>query len=490
MSEVQTKAKLNSQVIHALIGIAIMLIFPFIPWPWPAETVTPIGEQVLGVFIGTLYLWTTVDPLWASLLSAGAIGLTAYNPMAAVLSAWLGNPTVVQMFFMMLGIGALTYEKVTVYIGRFCLTRKIVNGRPWVFTTVILVSAYIMSVFMGCFIPIFLFWPVMYGIFNELGYKKTDKYPKLMLILIVLAALLGFPVPPYMSNGLALLSNYRTISEGNCVINDGTYFITCFIMGLVMLLVLILLTKFVLRPDVTLLKNVSVEQFKKNPLPPMNVRQKTLFVTFIIYVLLMLVPSLLQSIPFMQVLNANSIGFALLYTAILGGVVLSDDRPILQFTKIMEKDFAWSTFFLCATAILIGSVLTNETTGISAFLGRMLSPIFNGMSPYVFTIVLLLVAFVLTNVCNSLVIGMILQPVILTYATTTGVNAAPMVTLLIFFVLLSAVITPAASPFAAMMFSNKEWLKSTDVYKYAGFYAVFETILVLGLGIPFVNLMM
>ena len=37
----------------------------------------PGWEQVLGVFIGTLYLWTTVDPLWASLFSAGAIGLTA-----------------------------------------------------------------------------------------------------------------------------------------------------------------------------------------------------------------------------------------------------------------------------------------------------------------------------------------------------------------------------------------------------------------------------
>lgn len=489
MTETKTKSKLNMQVVHAIIGIAIMVIFPLLPIPWPAETVTPVGEQVLGVFIGTLYLWTTVDPLWASLFSAGAIGLTAYSSMSGVLGSWFGNPTVVQMFFMMVGTGALTYEKITVYIGRFFLTRKMVNGRPWVFTSVILVGAFLMSVFMGCFIPIFLFWPVMYGIFDELGYKKTDKYPKLMLILIVIAAMLGFPVPPYMSNGLALLSNYRTISGDPAFINDGTYFIATFILGLIFLAVIILVTKFVLRPDVSLLKNVSIEHFQKNPLPPMNTRQKTLFVTFIIYVLLMLVPSLLQSIPIMAKINGYSLGFALLYAAVLGAVILSDGRPVLQFTKIMEKDMAWSTFFLCATAILIGSVLTSENTGVSAFLGAVLSPIFNGMTPMVFSIVLLVVAFLLTNICNSLVIGMILQPVILTYCNTTGVEAAPLVTLLIFFVLLSAIVTPAASPFAAMMFSNKEWLKATDVYKFAGFYSLVELALIIVVGIPFINLL-
>ena len=31
--------------------------------------------------------------------------------MSGVLGSWFGNPTVVQMFFMMIGTGALTYEK-------------------------------------------------------------------------------------------------------------------------------------------------------------------------------------------------------------------------------------------------------------------------------------------------------------------------------------------------------------------------------------------
>ena len=487
--------KINPLIIHAIIGVAIMFLFPLLPIPYPEGTVTAAGEQVLGIFIGTLYLWTTVDPLWASLLSAGAFGITSYSSMSAILVSWWGNAVVVQMFFIMVGVGALTHEGVTDYIGRFFMTRKFAFGKPWLFTSMILIGCYVMSVFIGAFNPILLFWPVMYGVFRQLGYTNQDKYPKIVLILIVVAALFGFPVPPYMSNGLALLSNYRGIAANAGVeidINNGKYFITCFIMGAVMLAIVILFSKFVLRPDVSKIEKLTPEFFEKNPLPPMNLRQKILLITYFAYVLLMLVPSLLTSIPLMQWLNNHSLGWALLYVAILGAVILSDGRPVIDFPAIMSnrRVFPWATFWLCCTAIMIGSLLTSEGTGVSALLATVLSPIFNGMGTTTFTIVLLLVAFVLTNLCNSLVIGMILQPVILTYCTATGVNAAPIVTLLIFFVLLSAMCTPAASPFAAMMFSNKDWLKSTDVYKYAGMYAIISLVFVLVVGIPFANLMM
>lgn len=487
MANDATNKSLNTKVIHSVIGIAIMLLFRFLPLPLPE--VTPVGMQIIGIFFGTLYLWTTVDALWSSFISVAMIGFSSYATMSEVLVAFFGNAVVVQMFFMMVLMGALVYNKITLYIGRFFLTRKIVNGRPWIFTFVMLSGTYIMSIFIGAFAPIFLFWPVMYGIFDEVGFKKEDKYPRIMLILIVMAALIGFPVPPYMSNALALLNNYRTITEGNVAINDGNYFVVCFLTGLILLIALVLVTKFLFRPDVEPLKNINVDMLRKNPLPPMTVSQKILSVLFVIYVLAMLLPTLIPNVPGMAFLAENSNGLALFFVAVLCAVSVAG-KPIVNFSDVMEKNFAWPTFFLCCTAILIGSVLTNPSTGISAFLNVTLSPIFNGMSPMIFTIVLLVVAVLLTNLCNSLVIGMILQPVILTYCTATGTNAAPIVTLLIFTVLLSAAVTPAASPFAAMMFGNKEWLKPSDVYKYSLVYVAVELILILLIGLPFANLLM
>lgn len=488
--------KKNMSYIHFAIGLLIMLIFRFIP-VGVLPNVTEPGLQIMGIFIGTIYLWSTSDPSVASITAIVMIGLSDFTTAGGALVGCFGNATVIQMLFLMIFMGGLTNRRLTVYIGRWILTRKVIEGKPWVFTTAILLGSYCMSVFIGCFAPIFLFWPVLYGIFEDVGFKKTDKYPKLIIIGVVLGALIGFPVPPYMSNGLALLGNYRGLlpNFGNLsempgvMIADGTYFIACFIMGLLLIVSVVLVMRFVFRPDVEPLKDVTIEMLEKNPLPPMNKAQKIYGVSLVVFIFCMLVPSLLPTVPVLSFLYQNSLLVPVALTVILC-LLRGEDGPVLDMQSVMGKDFAWPTFWLCTAAIYLGGVLTNEATGITPFLNTVLSPIFTGMSGAVFTVVLLLVTVVLTNICNSLVIGMIMQPVVLTYCVSAGVNPAPIITLLIFTVLLSAACTPAASPFAAMLFGNKEYLTSGDVYKYATTFVLIELVIILVIGIPFINLLL
>ena len=488
--------KKNMSYIHFAIGLLIMLIFRFIP-VGVLPNVTEPGLQIMGIFIGTIYLWTTSDPSVASITAIVMIGLSDFTTAGGALVGCFGNATVIQMLFLMIFMGGLTNRRLTVYIGRWILTRKVIEGKPWVFTTAILLGSYCMSVFIGCFAPIFLFWPVLYGIFEDVGFKKTDKYPKLIVIGVVLGALIGFPVPPYMSNGLALLGNYRGLlpNFGNLsempgvMIADGTYFIACFIMGLLLIASVVLVMRFVFRPDVEPLKDVTIEMLEKNPLPPMNKAQKIYGVSLVVFIFCMLVPSLLPTVPVLSFLYQNSLLVPVALTVILC-LLRGEDGPVLDMQSVMGKDFAWPTFWLCTAAIYLGGVLTNEATGITPFLNTVLSPIFTGMSGAVFTVVLLLVTVVLTNICNSLVIGMIMQPVVLTYCVSAGVNPAPIITLLIFTVLLSAACTPAASPFAAMLFGNKDYLTSGDVYKYATTFVLIELVIILVIGIPFINLLL
>ncbi len=487
----ENKKPISMTIVHSLIGIAIMLLFQFLPISLPE--VTPTGMEVLGIFIGTLYLWTTVDPMWSSVLCIAAIGLSSYAPMPGVLSSAFGSPVVVQMLFMMVFTGALVEEKITLYIGRWFLTRKIVEGRPWVFTFVVCVGCFVMAFVMAApFAPIFLFWPIMYGVFQQLGISRDEKYAKLVVILVVFSALYGFPVPPYASNGLALLSNYRSIaaaSGSEVVINDALYFVCTIVLGLILIAVTILFCKYVFRPDVSKLKNLKVADLNKNPLPPMTLSQKILSGSFCVYVLLMLLPSWLPSVPGMAFLSANSMGLCLVFVALLAALHIAG-KPVLDLGRMMKVQIAWPTYFLVTAAILIGNVLTSENTGISAFLNAVLTPLFSGMSTVMFVIVMMVLLMVLTNLCNSLVVGMILQPIILSFCTLNGVNAAPIVTLSIFFVLSCAMVTPAASPFAAMLFSNKEWLDSKDIYKYCGALVLMELVGILVIGIPITNLFM
>ncbi|MEG0951888.1 MAG: hypothetical protein RSE96_08175 [Niameybacter sp.] len=226
---------------------------------------------------------------------------------------------------------------------------------------------------------------------------------------------------------------------------------------------------------------------KKNPLPPMTSAQKVYGISLCMFIFCMLVPSLLPNVPILSSINKNSIIVPMVLVAALS-LLQFEDGPVLRFSEVMGKDFAWPTFFLCMSAILIGGVLTNEATGVTPFLNTILSPIFSKMSGTMFTVVLLVLVVLLTNICNSLVIGMILQPVVLTYCATAGISPAPIIILLIFTVLLTAACTPASSPLSAMLFGNKEYLTSGDVYKYTSVIVAVELAVILVFGIPFINL--
>ena len=79
------KKRVETVYIHFIIGLAIMFLIRWMPVEMPA--ITPVGKQILGIFIGTLYLWSTVDPIWSSILSIFMIGTSDYAAMGGVLNA-------------------------------------------------------------------------------------------------------------------------------------------------------------------------------------------------------------------------------------------------------------------------------------------------------------------------------------------------------------------------------------------------------------------
>ncbi len=484
-----TSKKKDLYLVNLVIGIGIMFLFRFLPITLPH--ITDTGMEILGIFIGTLYLWSTSDPIWASLLAIFMIGLSNYSDMSTVLTSTFGNPMVVQVLFLMNIVNCLVENHLTEYVGRFFLTRKICRGKPWMLTFFIMMGCVLMAAFMSAFAPIFLFWPILYDIFSLTGMKAYEKYPTIMVILVVIAALLGFPVPPFMSNGLALITNYTTITTNMghpVIINSAGYLILGLINAFICTVVIILFCKFVLRPDVSKLKSITPEILNRNPLPPMSLRQKLIGISFAIFILILLCPSLVPSTALGIFVKNNTYGICVGYTFLLCAVRI-EKKPLMNFAETMKR-FSWPTYFLIASAILLGNALTSDSTGISAFLNAVLMPVFQNVSPSMFSIIILLFTVVLTNVCNSFVIGILMQPVIATYCLATGVNSAPITAVMIQFVLLSAAITPAASPFAAMLFGNKDWLKPGQIYKYSFMFVCLELLIVLVCVLPLSNILL
>lgn len=60
---------------HTFIGLLLMFGFRFLP---PLAPLTETGMQVVGIFLGVIYLWSTVETIWPSILGIIALGTTNY----------------------------------------------------------------------------------------------------------------------------------------------------------------------------------------------------------------------------------------------------------------------------------------------------------------------------------------------------------------------------------------------------------------------------
>lgn len=480
------KSTTSKQLIQTLIGVGLMLLFQYVPI---SETfITPLGRQVIGVFLGTIFLWSTGSMIWPSILAVVMLGFYNYMPMGEIVSAWMGNSTLVMIFFLLVLVGTFTHHKGTQYVARFFLRLKIVERRPWVFTFIMLLGVYIMATFVNPWAGVFLFLPIVHNVMDELGFAKTDKYSKLMTIAVVMSALLGFPSAYFNGTILALTSNYSKITEGTHNMPGGPYMATALILGLLSIIAITLVMRFILRPNVEPLRQVTTEMLDKNPLPPMTTVQKIASLGIVIFILSMLLPVVFPGLPGMTFLEKNISGMAMTIVAILGAVTIAG-KPVMNLPEIMGKNFSWPTYLMIGTSQLIGSALTNKAVGFTALLQNFLTPIFTGMSVTTFTIAILLVSILITNFMNSVVYVLIIQPIIMTYSKVAAIDPLPILMLVIFASLATAAITPPASPYAATIFGQKDHVSPPDIYKYASVFVLAESLIILLVGIPLSNLL-
>ncbi len=472
-------------VLHCVIGICCMFGFGLLPAVSP---ITPAGMKILGVFIGSIYMWSFIDILWPSLLGLVALCLTEYAPMGTIMQTSFGDSVSILIILSMVLFGAIQEAGVTNYISRWFLTRKIINGRPIVFSFIFIFCTYVLAALSASILPAILFmWAILYGVLSDVGYQKGDKYATLMVIGTYFGAMVGHGAKPFVATGLILTGAFTKVT--NIEINYLTYMLYGIIMAVLSIIVYCLIMKYIFRPDTSKIANISANHFEKDVLPPMKAKQKVLFVSLFAFLLLMLIPSIFpKDIWFIAFLNKiGNNGIALMFLGVLC-MIHVDKEPVIDFIKIASKYVSWDIFCLVALVMVISGALTDESTGIINFLTVMLDPILGGKSPFVFAVLVLGFALVFTNFTNNTVLGVMILPVLYSYAKINGANLAGIGVAMIFMVHY-AIITPAASIYSAVLHGNYEWVDSKQVVAYTSIVLVFIYLLYIVVGIPLANAM-
>lgn len=186
----------------------------------------------------------------------------------------------------------------------------------------------------------------------------------------------------------------------------------------------------------------------------MTKMQKFLLGYLLFFLLILSIPGLLPRGSWIG-LKMTALGTSgiMIFLFVILCIIRTEGEPLVNFQKLAGIHIMWSMVFLIATALALATIIVADETGIKPFLINILTVIFAGKGQMVFLVILTAIAIILTNFCNNMVTAFMLVPLAVAYGAQFAVNLPGAVTLICFAVL-PAFLIPAASPFAAMIFSH------------------------------------
>ena len=468
--------------IHIIITVFFMFGFGYLPAP---EPITVLGMKMLGVFLGLIYAWSFSTLLWPSLMGILALVTNGCLTLKAFLTVGFANDTVVFLLFIFIFTAAVEKEGVTTFIANWCISRKILTGRPWLLSFSLLVGAMVTAAFTNMFAAILIFWSIFYSICKQAGYKPSEKYPTLMVLGIAVFGILGICLLPFRTAPLITLGAYQSLTGATV---DFLHFMIFVIPTLLLVLLAYLgACRFLFRVDVSALKSVKVDFIDEASLR-MTKRQKAVMSFLIAFIILAVLPTILpQAFFFTQLLNAmTTTGMILLLLMIMTWVKV-DGEPLISFQALASQGIIWDMMLLFIIILPLSNLLMGEDTGIKPFMVNALLPIFSNISPLVFMFVALFLPIIITNFANNIVTAMIFIQIICSIADTLNVNMTPMILTLMIGANL-AFYTPAASAPAALVFGNTEWIRPRDIYTLGGVMMLLLAVVVIVFGLFWGNI--
>ena len=472
-----------------VLSFACIFGFKFIP---PFEGLSPVGMEVMGIFLGAMILWLFININWSSIIVLVALMMTPLYTFGQVLSGSIGSWVVSFIVFS----SALCYSLSKVGFFKRCavwlLTRSVVKKGPWAFLMMMSLSSLIVGSFVSTLTVYMIFVPIIHEIFKEVGYKKGDKVPQLMtLMLLLFTAISNYTTPiahvmPIM--GMALYTQFT----GGLQINFLHYTIVGCILAIVSSVIMFLILRFCFKADFDRLTSLDTDFLRKG-VPPMTTEEKISVAVFIGVVVMWMAPGLIEGFAPNVAAFISSLGTPT--PPMIGMVILSmihiDGRPILDIGESLSRGVSWSTFMIVAATAILGGAVTHAEVGLTTWFGNMLAPVLSGFSPLICVLIIVEVAIIMTNFSSNAVtvtlITSIAVPMVLA-GSLPGINPAAL-TFMIGLAACVAIATPAASAQPAIA-AGDGWISTSTMFGWGMPLSLLLGVLLTFVGYPIAAILM
>lgn len=449
----------------ALIGLSFLVTTLFVLLPAP-QGLTQSAWSVLGIFAGGLILWLGVGIDWPSLLVILLLGFIPEIGFKNVLLNTFGNETFLFLLFTFLMTYALSTTPLLKRIAIWFMSTKLAKKGGWWFVISYFVAVMVLGLFISPTVLFVIMLPLLEEIFALAGLQKGEK------IASVLMMGLGFTVS--ISSGMTPISHVFSVMAMNfyktatgLTISYPAYMAFAIPLGILLMVAMILVFRFVYKPDVSKLKNIDVSPLKAQ-LPKMNAQEWVSLSVFAFVILLWIVPSLLKD--WLPTVYTFINGFGTAMPPLLGVVILSlihfKQKPLLSLKEGLSKGVPWASLLMCAGTLGIAYALALPSIiGITAFLTTGLQGVAT-LAPILVVLLFMAWAALQTNLSSNMVTVTVVTtaslPILL--AMGSSISAAAVVGL-IGFMGSMAFATPPSMPHIALI-SSGGWCKSSHVLSY------------------------
>lgn len=457
------KKSFNSPLYYLHSAICLFIMFAFGQLP-PIEPLTPLGMNLIGIFLGVLYGWIFIEIVWPSLAGLLALMLIGGYKPGQLLNKSFGDPVVQMMFFIFVFCATISHYGLSRFISLWFITRNFVKGRPWIFTLTFLGSIFLLGGLTSASPAAIIGWSILYGVCEVCGYKKGDGYPTMMVFGIVFAAQVGMSIIPFKQVPLTVFSAYETMSGVG--IDYGRYMIIATLVCVFSAISFVMMGKHLFRPDMSRLLNLDVDKLDTEGTLQLSRIQKVILLFLLLLVALLLAPNFLPKDFFVTrfLKGIGNTGIVILLVTIMAAIKV-EGKALLNFKIMTDKGVTWGIVLLLALVQPLSGAMARPESGITPFLMQLLDPLVSGGSPLFFALFIGFAAVALTQVMNNGAVGVAFMPILNSYCVATGVP--PEIPLIMIVMNVHyAFLTPAASASAALLHGN-DWCNTSSIWKTA-----------------------
>lgn len=365
----------RGQWIGLILGLVLFALFMLMP---PIAPLTPLGMRSIAVLLlFAVWLATTPMPLYATCLFVLALyvvtGVVGADKTWSYFGHWV-NLFLIGAFA--LG-GNLGRTGVARRIALWACGLSFIQGKPWAFFTVFLLTAGLSSLlFTSPILTVIVFTTIIIGFLTSLGVQRGDRFAGLLVLATTWASTAGGQIAPYTS--IATLLAIGIIQKQTGYQIQFLQWLAAGLVGFFATFVIILLTaRFIARVpahhlaaamDPTVVKEEKAKQ------GPMSSGERAAIASMVVAMIFWFLPDVVSmtvggalGTALKALLPYPAVALVIAALGTLIPVTIGGERRMLLTWREWTGSLEWGLLTIVATGIALGDIMSNTASGIPDF---------------------------------------------------------------------------------------------------------------------------